>query len=192
MGGAPFFVPMRVTLSVMSPAFAIESISAQSSSDSITEAREMLLEYGRFVMAAEGLSEHWFAKLEGEARGLPEFFAGHGGAMLVARVDGLAAGCVTYRALPDIAGGCEMKRLWVRDEFRGLGLGERLVQALMESAADAGYEAVYCDTIPASMGSAYRMYLRLGFVACEPYHPDFMEGMVFLRQELKQGAGAGV
>jgi putative acetyltransferase len=162
----------------------IEVIDAASSAASIEAARALLLEYGRFVLEIEGPARFCFEKLEDEAKGLPDSYAVAGGELLLAWVNGVAAGCVTYRALAGPARGCEMKRLWVRPEFRGLALGERLTLELFERARLAGFEAVYLDTVPATMGAAYRMYLRMGFVECAPFHRSATEGMMFMRHDL--------
>ena len=162
----------------------IEALSEGSGTASLEAGRALLLEYGRFVLEAEGPARFCFGKLQEEVDGLPSGFAALGGELLLAWADGAAAGCVTYRALPAVSGGCEMKRLWVRPEFRGMGLGDRLVLELCERARAAGYTAVYLDTMPASMGSAYRMYCRLGFAECAPYHNSEAEGLAFMRKPL--------
>ena len=164
--------------------FLIEVLSAASSAESIEAARNLLLEYGRFVLAAEGPARFCFGKLEDEAKGLPGTYAAKGGEMLLAWAESVAAGCVTFRALAGIAGGCEMKRLWTRSAFRGTGLGERLTAEVLERASLAGFKAVYLDTIPETMGPAYRIYQRLGFLECEPFHESATTGMVFMRRSL--------
>jgi putative acetyltransferase len=162
----------------------IEAVNAASSAATIETARALLLEYGIFVLNAEGPARFCFGKLEDEANGLPGSYVAQGGEMLLAWIDGEAAGCVTYRALTGAPGGCEMKRLWVRSAFRGTGLGERLTQAVFDRARNAGYAAVYLDTVPGTMGSAYRMYQRLGFIECPPFHNSATTGMVFMRRPL--------
>jgi ribosomal protein S18 acetylase RimI-like enzyme len=174
----------------------IEAVGAESSAATVETVRELLLEYGRFVLEAEGPARFCFGKLEDEAKGLPGSYRAEGGELLLAwtkknkqdavtdMTEEVAAGCVSYRALKARAGGCEMKRLWVRPGYRGWGLGERLTQELLVRARAAGYEAVYLDTFPAAMGSAYGMYLRLGFEECEPYHESKTEGLVFMRRVL--------
>jgi putative acetyltransferase len=161
-----------------------EFLNRDSSADSVEAARTLLLEYGRFVLAAEGPARFCFGRLEDEAKGLPDSYASMGGELLLAWVNGGAAGCVTYRTMGGVSGGCEMKRLWVRPGFRGLGIAERLTLQLCERARLAGFDAVYLDTMPESMGAAYRMYQRLGFVECAPFHENTAEGLVFLRRSV--------
>jgi GNAT superfamily N-acetyltransferase len=165
-------------------AVSIEVLGRDATPDSIETARVLLLEYGRFVIAAEGAAQFCFGKLQEEVDGLPDTYRKRGGEMLLAYADCEAAGCVTWRALSSIVNTCEMKRFWVRPSFRGLGIGERLLLAAIEQAAQAGFDAMYLDTFPGTMKSAFDMYLRLGFTPCDPY-ADIYEGIVFMRRSLK-------
>jgi putative acetyltransferase len=164
--------------------FTIEALGPGASPQAIQTARALLLEYGRFVTEAEGAAHFCFGKLQEEVDGLPDSYRRQGGEMLMAEVDGEAGGCVTYRGIATMAGACEMKRLWVRSAFRGWGLGERLILSAIEHAAAAGFDAMYLDTFPASMKSAFKMYLRLGFTPCAPYNDSTFEGIVFMRRPL--------
>ena len=166
-------------------AISIEVLDRDAPPQAIETARTLLLEYGRFVTEAEGPAHFCFGRLREEVDGLPNGYRNGGGEMLVATVDGETAGCVTYRAVPAIACACEMKRLWVRPEFRGSGLGERLVLNAIERATQAGFDAMYLDTFPATMKSASDMYLRLGFTPCDAYNDSAFEGVVFMRRSLK-------
>jgi GNAT superfamily N-acetyltransferase len=164
-------------------AITIEALGPGASPQDIEHARALLLEYGRFVTEAEGAAHFCFGKLQDEVDGLPDTYRKQDGDMLVAYSDGEAAGCVTCRGIANISRGCEMKRLWVRPAFRGTGLGERLVVAAIELAA-ARFNAMYLDTFPATMKSAFEMYLRLGFTPCDPYNDSTFEGVVFMRRPL--------
>jgi len=118
-----------------------------------------------------------------EARGVQN--APQSRLLLIATVDDRPAGCIAYHALPEVASesACELKRLYVRDAFRQSGLGARLVDALIEQAKSAGYAAIYLDTEPDAMASAYRLYLRLGFADCPPYRAADA-GVRFMRRGL--------
>jgi putative acetyltransferase len=165
-------------------AVSIEVLGEDATPHSIETARALLLEYGRFVTEAEGPAHFRVEKLQEEIDGLPETYSKQGGEMLLAHIDGEAAGCVTYRAVSNIAGSCEMKRLWVRGAFRGLGIGERLAVSVIEHASAAGFDAMYLDTFPEAMKSAYDMYQRLGFTPCAPFNDSAFEDVVFMRRPL--------
>jgi ribosomal protein S18 acetylase RimI-like enzyme len=80
--------------------------------------------------------------------------------------------------------GCEMKRLWVGLEFRGLGLGRRLAEAALAWAVKAGYEAIYLDTVPTAMPEANGLYAALGFEQVGRYNDNLAEDVVFFRRSL--------
>jgi GNAT superfamily N-acetyltransferase len=105
-------------------------------------------------------------------------------ALLLATVDGVAAGCVALRKLTQVEGGCEMKRLWVEPRFRGMGIGRRLVEDGIAWARREGLTAMYLDTIPAAMPEAVRMYGAMGFERVEPYHEDCTADVEFFRLRL--------
>lgn len=162
----------------------IEELSVDAEEKSVIAARELLLEYGRFVIAQPGAARFCFGTLEQEAAGLPMSFIEHGGGSLLAWVHGEPAGFVAWRTIAEsthvIADSWEMKRLWVRHSARGLGLGRLLTQALLDRAILARRKAIYLDTAPESMAGAYRLYLEMGFTPCERYNDNPVEGLAFL------------
>lgn len=96
--------------------------------------------------------------------------AAGGGALFVAEADGVLAGCV---ALKDIGNGrCEMKRLYVREQYRGRNLGKQLAERIVARAKEMGYAFMYLDTHREAQKTAIAMYTRMGFVECEDYHPN--------------------
>jgi putative acetyltransferase len=161
---------------------SITEITSDSPAALIADARELLLEYGRFVIAQPGSARFCFGSLEKEAADLPASYQSNGGGCLIAYLDGKAVGFVAWRDLPSSAatGAWEMKRLWVRSEARGSGLGRTLTTAVIERARAAKRTAIYLDTVPESMASAYRLYLDLGFKPCPPYNDNTMDGITFL------------
>lgn len=174
--------------------FHLEEIPASASEDTLAQARELLLEYGRFVIAQPGAARFCFGSLEKEAARLPISYLEQGGGCLIAHMHGQPAGFpagfplgfIAWRTVPPTVepDAWELKRLWVRPAARGLSLGRALTQAVLDRAIDASRKAVYLDTAPASMAAAHRIYLDLGFEPCAPYNDNPVEGLAYLRKAL--------
>tara|TARA_Y100000813_G_scaffold110770_1_gene79185 strand:- start:639 stop:1109 length:471 start_codon:yes stop_codon:yes gene_type:complete len=138
----------------------------------LVAARELFAEYGEDVSRA-----HCLKNFVSELDGLPGEYGPPRGALFLARVDGSAAGAVGLRCLDNRA--AEMKRLYVRPHWQGLGLGRQLTVAAINQARDLGYSALRLDTL-GHMTAAQALYADLGFVEIAPYHPDTACGMRFM------------
>lgn len=113
-----------------------------------------------------------------ELAGLPGKYAEPKGALLLARDNtGAPLGCIALRPLDEDV--CEMKRLFLKPEARGLGLGRALAEAIIVAARDRGYRELRLDTLP-SMASAIALYEGLGFERIEPYYAPTPPGTVFM------------
>jgi len=123
-----------------------------------------------------------FQGFEQELAGLPGPYAPPSGCLLLARMDGRPAGCVALKRLAEDV--CEMKRLYVREAFRGAGLGRRLAERVVEEARAIGYAAMRLDTIPALMGPATALYRSLGFQPIAPYCCNPIPGALFMERRL--------
>jgi predicted N-acetyltransferase YhbS len=90
-----------------------------------------------------------FQNFEEELAALPGQYAAPRGASLVAKVDGHLAACCALRPLDNagFANACEMRRLYVRPAYRGLGLGRQLAETIMEVARLNAYHHVLLDTL---------------------------------------------
>ena len=117
-----------------------------------------------------------------EVASLPGKYAPPHGQLLVARDRAASAiGCVALRPMSD-ARHCEMKRLFVAPEGRGLGLGRALAEAILAEGARLGYAELRLDTLP-SMHDAIGLYRKLGFVSIAPYYAA-PAGTIFLARRL--------
>lgn len=124
-----------------------------------------------------------YQDFEAELAGLPGKYAPPSGALLLARrADGAAIGCVALRSL-EADRVAEMKRLYVAPEGRGLGLGRRLVEAIVGAARRHGYRELRLDTLP-TMTEAMALYERCGFEAMSPYYDTPVAGTRFMRRML--------
>ena len=156
------------------------AIVAVHTAAQLQSTRELMREYG----ASLGV-DLCFQNFDAELAGLPGEYAPPGGALLLALVDGEAAGCVAMRPLPDSdhVNACEMKRLYVRRAFRQFGLGRRLAQQLMDLATQAGHSCMLLDTLD-DMEAARGLYQSLGFVEIPPYYFNPIPGAHYLKVEL--------
>jgi len=126
-----------------------------------------------------------FQEFDAELRELPWDYATPRGCLLLATVAGEWAGCCALRPLDgvDYADACEMKRLYVRPAFRGLGLGRKLVEATLDRARQANYACVLLDTLN-DMEAARALYDDLGFVEIPPYYFNPIAGAHYLKAAL--------
>jgi putative acetyltransferase len=142
----------------------IESVTSQSNPRLLAETKSLFRSYANFLRTEGGPELLVFSRLEDEITELPGVYTDRCGEILVAKEGSQLAGCIAYRSLAPLEPGCcEIKRLFVNPEFRGRGLGKRLIREALEKAQRNGYRTARLDTHPAIMPNARRMYLELGF-----------------------------
>jgi ribosomal protein S18 acetylase RimI-like enzyme len=122
-----------------------------------------------------------FQNFEKELTGLPGDYAPPEGRLLLALYDNQPAGCVALRKLED--GICEMKRLYVKPQLRGLHIGRTLTEAIITQARRIGYRKMRLDTAP-SMQAAQTLYQSLGFVDIDAYCYNPISGARFMELTL--------
>lgn len=128
------------------------------------------------------------AAFEAELASLPGKYAPPRGRLLLATVDGRAAGCVALREID--AEDCEMKRMFVYPDLQGQGVGRALGEAVIRAGREAGYRSMLLDT-SFRQTEAQALYRRLGFQEIEPYYslPDRLRNwLVFMALDLTPGA----
>jgi len=150
----------------------IEAISPHQ----IKIAAELFREYQQFLNV-----DLCFQGFEKELATLPGKYADPTGAILLAEQNGEIAGCVAVRLLKDDI--CEMKRLYVKNEFQGLSLGRKLTEAIINKAKDLGYKKMQLDTLQ-RLDRAIGLYEKLGFKQIKPYYTNPLNEVVYWELDL--------
>jgi ribosomal protein S18 acetylase RimI-like enzyme len=146
------------------------------SEEQLAYIRELFKEY------AESLGfDLDFQNFEKEFSELPGEYAPPYGCLLLALYGEKIAGCIALRKFN--TGICEMKRLYVRPEFRGKGIGKRLSTTIIKKAREIGYRVMRIDTIP-TMTEANTLYKMLGFKKIAPYRYNPIQGALFFELQL--------
>ena len=154
----------------------MEVIRSASTDAEFARARVLFEEY------AAGLAiDLCFQGFSQELDTLSRMYGPPRGVLLLAEIQDMAAGCAAVRALDDIT--CELKRVYVRPDFRGTGLGRRITESALQAARDLGYQRIRLDTLP-QMQAAQRLYEDLGFRDIPAYHGVPMAGQRFMEADL--------
>jgi putative acetyltransferase len=154
----------------------LQFVQADSPSE-IAHARELFLEYAKSL----GFSL-CFQNFDAELASLPGEYAPPAGRLLLAEYDSSLAGCVALHKLEGDV--CEMKRLYLRPQFRGKGLGRVLADRIINEAREIGYKSMRLDTVESVMKDAVEMYRRMGFREIPPYCPNPIPTALYMELQL--------
>lgn len=157
----------------------VEIIQAETP-EHIEAARELFREYETAIDL-----DLCFQSFDEELANLPGKYAAPEGRLFLAFSDKNPAGCIALRKLEE--GICEMKRLFVRADFRGQKIGVLLIEKIIEEAQKIGYRKMRLDTFPSKMGKAVNLYESYGFQVTEPYYHNPFGETLFMEKDLKSG-----
>ena len=151
--------------------------------DRADDIRELFSEYT--AMLVEGDADFAeYLKIQHYDNELEDLKAKYGepqGRLYIAYSDGRPAGCIALRPLDGEC--CELKRLYVRPEFRGNGLAKTFMKLILSEAKKIGYSYMYLDTLP-FLEIAIQMYKRLGFYEIGRYNNSPLDSTIYMRKEL--------
>jgi ribosomal protein S18 acetylase RimI-like enzyme len=153
------------------------SIEQAESPQQIEQARELFLEYAKslnFSLCFQGF--------EKELAGLPGDYSPPEGRLLLATYDEQLAGCVALHKLDRET--CEMKRLYLRPQFRGNRLGRALAERIIAEGRAIGYRRMRLDTVEPMMKDAVALYRKLGFREIGAYRNNPVEGALYMELAL--------
>jgi carbonic anhydrase len=156
----------------------IIQITNKSTPEELEQVKQLFREYAAWLSV--DLS---FQRFEEEMLALPETYSAPVGALFMAKVDGQAAGCVAVRRFDNTT--CEMKRLFVRDAYKGHGVGKTLAAKAIEAGKELGYQRMLLDTL-AHMRPAIELYTALGFQPIAAYYDNPISNAVYLSMMLEE------
>ena len=153
------------------------TIVPAETAEQIEQARHLFREYQSWLEI-----DLCFQNFERELAKLPGDYAQPAGRLLLAYEESQLAGCVALRRIDERI--CEMKRLFLRTEFRGHGLGRRLIETIIHEAKRIGYERMRLDTLPPKMNDAIDLYRSYGFKEIASYYDNPVPGAIFMQLDL--------
>jgi ribosomal protein S18 acetylase RimI-like enzyme len=140
--------------------------------------RDLFREYEQFLEV-----DLCFQGFEQELVDLPGKYAPPDGELLLALLNEQPIGCVALRKLEENI--CEMKRLYVKPEGRGTGLGKKLAGKIVAIARQRGYEFMRLDTLE-TLTEAVNLYQQLGFRQVPPYYDNPLPGALYWELDLRE------
>lgn len=160
----------------------IEIIIPRTQSE-LADGRKLSYEYIKHIGSEPLLRPYFDAQnFHADIDKMPQGYEFPDGVFLVAYINGAAAATVAVHRLDDTT--CEMKRLYVRPQFQGNGLGKLLTERAIFEAKDLGYHKMRLDNSRSVMAKANAMYKRLGFYEIEPYNKNFVADAYFMEKIL--------
>lgn len=153
----------------------IEVVLADDSKK-ISEARKLIQEYGNSLNINLD-----FQNFKQELKKLPGQYIAPKGILLLATLDNKSVGCIALRELN--SNSCEMKRLYIKEAYRGQGIGKMLVTRLIDEARKMKYEYMKLDTLP-GMKRAQEIYESYGFYDINPFVYNPVDGTRYMELKL--------
>ena len=147
------------------------------------EIKELFTEYTDFLVSGDSEFKKYLEiqKYDHEVENLEEKYGLPNGRLYVAYFENMVAGCIALRKLNDTQ--CEMKRLYVKPQFRNRGIAKSLVEKIISDAQEIGYSSMLLDTLP-FLQTAIRMYMKMGFYEIECYNDSPLDNTIYMKLDL--------
>ena len=156
----------------------LDIINVTAEGDKLNVVRSLFSQYER-----ELATDLAFQRFDEELKDPLKKYGEHAGALFLASWDSVPAGCIALTRMPD-RDYCEMKRLYVRPEFRQYGIGKGLVDHLLRIAKAKGFHFMRLDTFK-KLQSAIKLYEQYGFYYIDPYYHNPFPDVVFMEKHLE-------
>ena len=152
--------------------------------DRLDDIRMLLSEYTEMLLSINYEFRLYLElqRYDDEALNPSEKYAMPYGRLYLALYDGRPAGCIALHRLEGTA--CEMKRLFVRPEYRGHHIATMLVDRILEDACAIGYDEMYLDTLP-ELSDAVSLYHTFGFTETSSYNDSPVERTIFMKKTIQ-------
>lgn len=154
------------------------SIKQAENKNEIETAKKLFLEYANWLNF-----DLCFQGFDKELDELPGKYAPPDGRLYLLHDESKIAGCIALRKLDESI--CEMKRLYIKPEFRGKGHSKLLVKKIIDDAKIIGYKKMRLDTIGDKMKEAISLYRSFGFYEIDAYYHNPQKGVVYMELVIK-------
>jgi putative acetyltransferase len=124
-----------------------------------------------------------FQNFEEELMTIPVMYGPPKGALFLVEIHGVFVGVAGLRQIQDEYT-CEVKRMYIKPDFREKGIGKMLLRALIEEAKNLEYRLIKLDTLGYKMPAAVALYTSFGFTETSPYNYNPHEGVVYFEKNL--------
>lgn len=165
-----------------------QEIQIKLAYDEIDSIKELFTEYKNMLVETykdvEGVSS-CFGSFQEELDTIKDKYSLPKGRLYIAKYNGKIAGCAGLRPLNNHC--CEVKRLYVRNEFRGLGIGKLLMEYIIKAGKESDYDLIVLDTF-SHLGRAVDLYYKLGFKETKKYYNSPIKDVIYLGLDLKNKA----
>ncbi len=147
------------------------------------EIKDLFNEYTAMLIEGENAFKNYLniQNYDYETENLEEKYGLPYGRLYVALYNGNIAGCIALRKLDEE--NCELKRLYVKPQFRGQNIGGLLVKHIIKQAKEISYKHILLDTLP-FLETAINMYKKYGFHEIESYNNSPMENLIYMKYDL--------
>lgn len=148
------------------------------------EIRELFSEYTQMLISGDPAFKEYLEiqNYDAELEHLEDKYGMPAGRLYLAYCGGKMAGCIGLKKLDD--DNCEMKRLYVRPEFRGKKIGGLLIQKIITDAEMIGYKHILLDTLPFLENAVY-MYKKWGFYEIDCYNDSPMDSSIYMQLDME-------
>ena len=142
----------------------------------LQDAVELFKEYARSLFISLE-----FQNFNAELDIINSMYGSPTGCLLLVYDNDKALGCAAFRKIGE--GICELKRMYIQPAYRGLHIGQAMLDLLFNKAKDYGYMAMRLDTLD-SMLPALKLYRSNGFYEIDAYYQNPNHGVVYMEKHL--------